>query len=286
MKILTVVALLLGACALAVAKQVPFARHVPSAKQVTSEKRALPANRVPLPRPKLAALDPASLRPGNEDRPGFDAVAEPSACALRLQEIARFATLPGKDSPGECRIGNVVRLDQVVMPDGSLVALNPAATLACSMAEAVAEWLRSDLALAAAELDAPPVAITTLASYDCRGRNGIAGAKLSEHARGNALDIGAIKLANGAAVDLTNRAASKLFRQSVRAAACERFTTVLGPGSDRYHESHIHLDLAERKGGHRLCQWDVGETVADAPAPELSSVTRAKARSRRHQSGS
>ena len=42
----------------------------------------------------------------------------------------------------------------------------------------------------------PP--ITELDSYECRGRNNIVGAKLSEHGKGNALDIGAIKLRNGA----------------------------------------------------------------------------------------
>jgi hypothetical protein len=29
---------------------------------------------------------------------------------------------------------------------------------------------------------------------------------------------------------------------------------VLGPGSDAFHDDHLHLDLAERRGGYRLCQ--------------------------------
>ena len=33
--------------------------------------------------------------------------------------------------------------------------------------------------------------------------------------------------------------------------------TVLGPGSDGYHEEHIHLDLAERRNNYKVCQWDV-----------------------------
>jgi hypothetical protein len=41
---------------------------------------------------------------------------------------------------------------------------------------------------------------------------------------------------------------------------------VLGPGSDGYHEDHVHVDLAVRRGGHRMCQWDVRE-----PAPELAA---------------
>jgi hypothetical protein len=40
---------------------------------------------------------------------------------------------------------------------------------------------------------------------------------------------------------------------------------VLGPGSDGYHEEHIHLDQAERRNGFRICQWDVREP----PPPPL-----------------
>jgi hypothetical protein len=48
-------------------------------------------------------------------------------------------------------------------------------------------------------------------------------------------------------------------RDALRETACARFTTVLGPGSDGHHEGHIHLDLAERGHGYRICQWDVRE---------------------------
>jgi Extensin-like protein C-terminus len=40
---------------------------------------------------------------------------------------------------------------------------------------------------------------------------------------------------------------------------------VLGPGSDGYHEQHIHLDLAERHNNYRICEWDVRELIAQAP---------------------
>jgi hypothetical protein len=43
--------------------------------------------------------------------------------------------------------------------------------------------------------------------------------------------------------------------------------TVLGPGSDGYHESHIHLDLAERRGNYRTCQWDVRDPAPIVPLP-------------------
>ena len=71
------------------------------------------------------------------------------------------------------------------------------------------------------------------------------GAKLSEHGRGNALDIRALRLADGRAVELTDPQVPKDFREGLRQSVCARFTTVLGPGSDGYHEDHVHVDLAE-----------------------------------------
>ena len=50
-------------------------------------------------------------------------------------------------------------------------------------------------------------------------------------------------------------------RESVLHSACTRFSTVLGPGSDGYHEDHIHLDLMERRNNYRICQWDVWDPL-------------------------
>jgi hypothetical protein len=66
-------------------------------------------------------------------------------------------------------------------------------------------------------------------------------------------------LGNGTRVELTDPQVSKEFRETLRKSACARFNTVLGPGSDGYHENHVHVDLAERRGGYRMCQWDVRE---------------------------
>jgi hypothetical protein len=60
---------------------------------------------------------------------------------------------------------------------------------------------------------------------------------------------------------------------------------VLGPGSDGYHEEHIHLDLAERSHGYRICQWNIidQETIAAAvplPRPRPLNLTSVHIRSR------
>ncbi len=189
---------------------------------------------------------------------------ETLACYERLGKIAHFAPLPIQSEPAQCATIDLVRLDRVLMPDRTVVAVNPPPMLLCSMAEAVAEFIRDDIGpAAAAGLGAPLAAITEVDSYSCRGRNNIRGAKLSEHGKGNALDISAIKLRNGGNFKLTDALVARPFREQMRTMACARFTTVLGPGSDGYHEEHIHLDLSQRSHGYRICQWD----VLDPPPP-------------------
>jgi hypothetical protein len=94
-------------------------------------------------------------------------------------------------------------------------------------------------------------------SFECRGRNRVVGAQLSEHGRANALDVRDLKLADGRSIALTDRTVPREVRENVLHSVCARFTTVLGPGSDGYHEDHIHLDLMERHNNYRICQWNV-----------------------------
>jgi hypothetical protein len=134
------------------------------------------------------------------------------------------------------------------------------------MAEALVHWVRDDLAETAAEHGMPLNGIDNYASYDCRGRNRVPGAKLSEHGKGNALDIRGLLVDGGRRVELTDRAVPKPLRERIKASVCSRFKTVLGPGSDGYHENHVHIDLAERRRGASMCQWNVDEAV-DVPLP-------------------
>jgi hypothetical protein len=191
----------------------------------------------------------------------------PSACQLRLSpDVALAHPLPPIFGPGECVADDVVTLEAVVLRDGRKVAVLPAATLRCPMAEAVAHWIRDDVAAAVNDLGAPLRAIASEDSFNCRGRNHVANAKISEHGKANALDIRAFTLSDGKTVALTDRGVAEEFRERLRLSACNRFNTVLGPGSDGYHENHVHLDLAQRRSGYRMCQWDVH------PPPQIVSV--------------
>ena len=69
-------------------------------------------------------------------------------------------------------------------------------------------------------------------------------------------------------ISLTDRKVPRELRESVLHSVCARFSTVLGPGSDGYHEDHIHLDLMERHNDYRICQWNVWDPLP-AVAPML-----------------
>lgn len=184
--------------------------------------------------------------------------AAPSACQTRLSEgRAVFKELGELAGPGACGGPDVVGLERIILADHSEVAIEPPATLRCEMAEAVVAFVRQDLAPAAAAMGSALSAIENFDSYDCRSRNRMAGAKLSEHGLANALDIRSVRLKDGRVVRPADARAPQEFRVAIKAAVCSRFTTVLGPGSDGYHEDHIHVDRIERRGGYRLCQWDL-----------------------------
>lgn len=231
---------------------------------------------LPLPRPAQApALQPSAA----EEKPPEDAkpAAEPpvaaaptsSACRLALtEEIAVAPSIPPIIGPGTCGGDDLVRLEAVLLPGKGRVAVKPAAILRCAMASAVADWIRTDMAPMASGLGTSLTELDNFDSFECRGRNRVVGAKMSEHGLANALDVRSLKLANGQAIALTERSVPRDLRDKVLASVCGRFSTVLGPGSDGYHEDHIHLDLASRRSGYRICQWNVYEAMP-AVAPLL-----------------
>jgi hypothetical protein len=226
------------------------------------------AQAVPLPRVRPAQAP--STQPSEPQ-------ADPSAsdCRQRLTEsLALAPSLPAIEGPGDCGADDVVRLEAVVLASHARVAVTPPAILRCTFAEQIVRWVREDVVPAARGLKLDLKAIDNYAAYDCRGRNRVLGAKTSEHGRGNALDVRSLKLSDGTVIGLADRHASRELREGLRKKTCARFATVLGPGSDGYHEDHIHVDLAERRGGAHMCQWDVrepdeesGEAAVPLPRP-------------------
>lgn len=242
---------------------------------------------VPLPRPRpTAGLEPRTF--AEAAGPNFDTAdvtSTPSDCDQRLSTIAVIELLPRLIGPGDCGGRDMVEMNSVVLPNRRTIEIRPTAILRCRMAESFAAWVRDEVSTQIDTLGTTLRGVETYGSYECRGRNGLPDAKLSEHARGNAIDVRAFVLAAGRRVELTDVTVAKSLREELRDSACRRFTTVLGPGADSHHDSHIHLDILERTHGYRICQWDVREPprvtqIATAHVQLASTSPRAQGQSR------
>ncbi len=130
------------------------------------------------------------------------------------------------------------------------VALTSPATINCGTAQSLSQWV----------LDAEDIIgrtgggmanLRVVTSYACRTRNSRAGARLSEHATGNAVDIAGIGLQNGTELSVLNdwRGGNSSIMRGLHEAACGTFGTVLGPEADRYHRDHFHFDVASYRSG-------------------------------------
>lgn len=222
---------------------------------------------VPLPPPR----PPDLIAPTPETK-----VAQPMPMdndTLRAQVLANHRVigeaLPPISDKGGCVIAAPLRLDAILLEDGTKVTLAPEVILRASLASAVADWVRDDLAPAIAKGDRL-ASIEGTGGYECRNRDSIAGAKLSEHAIGNALDLHALRTEQGKlfviAPSTGDRDDVKAFRALMKKTACLRFSTVLGPGADAFHAQHLHIDLAVRRNGLHLCQWALPDIAAKASA--------------------
>ncbi|WP_036302829.1 extensin family protein [Methylobacterium sp. 77] len=210
-----------------------------------------PASEMPVPPPR-----PTDLSPSPPTTPALALTVTPAddtACRKRLERLgATFEPLP-PISNGQCGAEKPLKLSRL---SGGVV-LNPAATLVCGTAEALARWTTEAQETAEQVLKAPIKSLSIGSTYECRGQNHDPDAKLSEHSFANGVDVmgfgfdghGPIQI--GAGLD---GAPEATFQAAVRAKACLFFRTVLGPGSDAAHGNHLHLDERERNAGHRLCQ--------------------------------
>lgn len=157
----------------------------------------------------------------------------------------RVASVTGRIAG--CGIESPVRVRQI---DG--IPLSQPATINCDTAEALQEWLNNSVVPAVGRRGGGVASLRVIASYSCRTRNSQPGARLSEHATGNAVDVAGIVLADGSEIsvldDWGNGREGRILRE-VHQGACGTFGTVLGPESDRYHRDHFHFDVAAYRSG-------------------------------------
>ena len=139
------------------------------------------------------------------------------------------------------------------------MSLSDRPLLACEFAAVLADYVRLIVApLGQAMLHAKVAAIETGPGYECRTQDRVAGAKISAHAKGLAVDFVAIAFADKRRILVQRQtgADEASFVRAVRTAACGWFTTVLGPGADAFHASNMHLDIEQHgsSGSYRICE--------------------------------
>jgi hypothetical protein len=196
------------------------------------------------------------------ERPAWRTRAE-NACFAegRVKPSGIQQLRPAIDGPGICGLTRPLKVS--AFADGQ-VSVNKPLTLDCPMTAALESWLAEALQPnALRRFGAPIVRIDAFGAYSCRSIDNLGGMPLSEHAFGNAVDIGGFTLADGRSIvvardwDRPNTQEAAFLREA-DASACERFTTVLAPGADEHHSDHMHLDLAmhgRTSGGpRRICR--------------------------------
>jgi hypothetical protein len=183
--------------------------------------------------------------------------ADHSKCVKELQALGVvFTDLSRIDDGNGCGIDKPIKVTEA-LPG---IKLKPDGVFRCPVALALARWMKGSVIPAAAIAAADQGRITTInqaSSYICRLRNSAETGKISEHARGNAVDIASFSFEKGEDIAVKPRREDSTligaFQRTVSAAGCLYFTTVLDPESDAAHETHFHLDVLQRKGGYRYC---------------------------------
>lgn len=172
---------------------------------------------------------------------------DPASCLRVVGPV--FPRVPDRPSAEGCPIRDAVRVT------GAGVRLSPSPFVAsCPLAAAWVLFEREALQPAArAHLGQEVAAVRHLGSFACRNLYGRPGARRSEHATANAVDLAGFVLADGSEIgvlrDWPGEGPRAAFLRAVHAGACRFFDVVLGPDRNAAHRDHFHLDM----GRWRAC---------------------------------
>jgi hypothetical protein len=217
------------------------------------------ADEPPLPPPRPPEVR-APGKPAAEPPPSPKGDAAAACLAKLIASGASAEAAPAPATPVEgCGINGPVRLSSITVTAGDVVSLPDRPLLACEFAAVLGDYIRLIVApLGQAMLDAKVAAIETGPGYECRTQDRIAGAKISAHGHGLAVDFVAIAFADKrrVLVERQTDADEASYFRALRTAACGWFTTVLGPGADAFHATNLHLDVERHdpSGSYRICQ--------------------------------
>jgi Extensin-like protein C-terminus len=206
---------------------------------------------------------------GRAERPVWRAQAENACFARNLVTPSEYIVpAPEIDGPGICGMTRPLKVSALA---NGAIAIDKVLTIDCPMIPELEAWLNDFVEPdARSRFGQKVTTINVFGAYSCRSVDNIAGAQLSEHAFGNAVDVAGFTLADGREIDFVRdwkKADSQegAFLHEAHASACRYFTTVLGPGADVFHYNHIHLDLAN----HGATNTGPRSICKPTPAPNL-----------------
>lgn len=179
------------------------------------------------------------------------------SCRAELRRLGvEFEDRPSIDAGPSCSVPYPVKLAGL----SGNIDVKPAVTLNCQTTLAFAKWVKNELAPSARYRYLTGIQkIVPMGGYSCRRMNNSnqRNNPMSEHAKGNAIDIGQIVLKDGHEIDVRKKGLFSMreggLLKAVRSDSCKYFSTVLGPGSNAEHWNHFHFDLRSRRGGKRYC---------------------------------
>ena len=195
----------------------------------------------------LASCIPRGDRPAPPRAQGPRAVAAGQSTRQCLAELdreeVRYRLLEDRRFDNGCTALGAVQLLDMGTPAANLGAMT------CPLARQFARWIREAVRPAAERwLGSPLRRVETFGTYACRGVNGQSGARLSEHAFANAVDVSAFVLADGRRIAVEHGwngedERVRRFLRDIHDAGCRRFAITLGPDADAYHYNHLHFDM-------------------------------------------
>jgi hypothetical protein len=238
-------------------KNAPAPLPEPKPKAAESPRKAKPAPEEPPAAPAPPPKAPAERAPAAPPQPSPADLYQ--GCQTQLRSAGVGFEVLGKITDGRCTVETAVALISVSTPGGK-VELPGRPRMLCAFGLKFGRWIGETAApIIAAHAGAALTAIDTGPGFECRARNGENSGKLSEHARGNAVDVVSFDLADRRRISVGDTGLEEqlaLALKGLRTSACGYFTTVLGPGSNEAHKNHFHFDLAlhGRSDNYRICE--------------------------------
>ncbi|KAB7610469.1 extensin family protein [Amylibacter sp. SFDW26] len=190
---------------------------------------------------QVARIEPVKPRKKRKEKTRVS--RKGSVCGVPSIKGTNGARIFGK---GGCGVANPVSVTEV-----SGVALTRPLVVNCTTAKRFNSWVSRSAKPVVGRQGGGLQTIQIIGGYSCRTRNSKRGAKLSEHAYGNAVDIAGFKLRDGTIYSVKKnwRGRGSTTLRRLHKTACGPFGTVLGPNANRAHADHFHFDIAKHRGG-------------------------------------